>query len=178
LEIGTRKNHTFNHINIEKTSVDPDPESGADYEMTSDEFFQKTYDDNEFDIIFIDALHESPQLYKDIMNSLRHLSKGGTIICHDTNPVDFDSQVVPRIQKHWNGDVWKDIVNLRTQGFNLEIYTIDTDEGCTIIRMSSKMHPILDITNCDLNYKNLEKNRKQWLNLISVDEFINKLEDE
>jgi len=51
------------------------------------------------------------------------------------------------------------------------MHTVDTDFGCGII--SRGKQELLTIQQLDINYQNLEKNRKKWLNLISVDEFLN-----
>jgi hypothetical protein len=52
------------------------------------------------------------------------------------------------------------------------MYTVDTDWGCGVIKRG-KQNPIL-IEEEDLNYENLNSNRKEWLNLITVEEFISK----
>ena len=172
LEIGTQKNVNFSQINIEKAGVDPDPNAQATFTMTSDYFFDQLSEKIKFDIIFIDGLHISPQLYKDIINSLDHLSDNGTIVCHDCNPIKEIEQLVPAVTGRWNGDVWKDIVRLRQERDDLEIFTIDTDEGCCVIRKSNKVYRKLDIKNIDLTYTNFDIHRKEWVNLISVDKFI------
>ena len=75
LEIGVYDpNKNFNKIKIPfKISVDPGKEglSEATYTLTSDEFFKQNTE--KYDIIFIDGLHESEQVYRDIMNSLMFL---------------------------------------------------------------------------------------------------------
>ena len=169
LEVGTQRNASFDTITISKEGVDPDPNANATYVMTSDEFFDNLVDDKQYDIIFLDGLHHSEQLYRDILNSLNHLSENGTIICHDCNPIKEIEQRVPRESKRWNGDVWKAIVTLRTQRDDLEIFVIDTDEGCAVIR-NNKSKKLMN--NLKLTYENLEKNRKEWLNLISVEEWL------
>jgi hypothetical protein len=170
VEIGVQKGASYNSVKIEsKIGVDPDPKAGATFTMTSDTFFAGVSKKNKINLYFIDGEHTHQQAYRDITNSLEHLSDNGTILVHDTNPPDEDSQKVPRIQKHWNGDVWKAIVQLRTERDDLEIFTIDTDEGCTIIRKGK--NELLEIKG-KLTYQNLEKNRKEWLNLISVEDWL------
>lgn len=173
LEVGTQNNATFNKIAIDKVSVDPDPSAGAMYQMTSDDYFRKHVKDRQFHISFVDGLHHAEQCYKDIINCLNHLEEGGIIVCHDMNPQNEIEQRVPRETKRWNGDVWRSFVRLRTERDDLEMFVIDTDEGCGIIR-KGKQDKL--VTYCDINYTNLEKHRKEWLNLISVEEFIERLE--
>lgn len=167
-EIGVQKSKSFNNVKCEySVGVDPDQSTKATHHMTSDEYFKKNKD--RFDIFFVDGLHHSDQVYKDIINCLERLEDDGTIICHDMNPREEVYQKVPRETKVWNGDCWKAFVRLRTERDNLEMYVIDADEGCAVIRKGSQEK--LDISGKGINYDNLSKYRKKWLNLISVDEF-------
>jgi hypothetical protein len=178
VEIGTQHNASFNRINIDKVGVDPDPASKPTFCMTSDKFFEGLSKGVKKDIYFIDGMHEHKHVYRDINNALKHLTENGTIICHDCNPQKEIEQRVPRETKRWNGDCWKAIVQLRSKRDDLEIYTIDTDEGCTVIRKSKEKIPLLDVNfykETKITYENLEKNRVYWLNLISVEEFLKKL---
>ena len=170
LEIGVQRGKSFNNVKVkEKIGVDPDSNAGANFCMTSDKFFRKLNKNIIYDIFFLDGLHESPQLYKDITNSLNHLADNGIIVCHDCNPQKEIEQRVPRANKRWNGNVWKDIVQIRKNRDDIEIYTIDADEGCCVIRKGkSKKLKAMD----NPKYSDLEKNREKWLNLISVNEFL------
>ena len=67
LEIGCDRNQSFSNIKIKK-KVGVDPVEGGTHQMTSDHFFSINKDN--FDIIFIDGLHEYSQVMKDIKNSL------------------------------------------------------------------------------------------------------------
>jgi hypothetical protein len=171
IEIGTQKNATFDRITIEKTSVDPDPNAKADFVMSSDKFFEQVSEGVKWDIAFVDGLHHHEQAYKDILNCLKHLEENGTIVVHDCNPMDEDSQRVPRMQKHWNGDVWKAIVQLRSERDDLEIFTVDTDEGCTIIRKGYNKK----LKDVKYRYSYLERNRKEWLNIVSVEKWLSSM---
>ena len=168
LEIGVQfRSSNFDKINCEnKICVDPDPNAKADHIETSDDFFKKNK--NNYDVIFIDGLHELDQVYKDIVNSLQILNENGTIVVHDCNPVEEIHQIVPRISKVWNGNVWEAWVRLRERE-DLEMFVVDTDCGCGIIRKkeNNKKFVIDDL----INWQNFIKNRKKWLNLISVEEF-------
>ena len=169
LEIGTREGKNFDAIDIEyKVGVDPDPQAKATFRCTSDEFFTSEFV-RKFDIIFIDGLHEWEQVSRDILNSLDCLTDGGCIILHDCNPRSYESQLVPRQVKNWNGDVWRSIVDLRTKRNDLNIFVIDTDEGCGIIEKKKSVKLII---NESINYENFNKNRKLWLNLIKIEDFL------
>ena len=111
LEIGCDRNQSFSNIKIEKR-IGVDPVEGGTHKMTSDHFFSINKDN--FDIIFIDGLHEYTQVMKDIKNSLKVLNKEGIILLHDCLPRTIWNQITPRLNSDWNGDVWKSIVHCRT----------------------------------------------------------------
>jgi len=166
LEIGVDKNHTWNNIECEiKHGVDPNKD--CTFKMTSDEFFLKNK--NEYDLIFIDGLHEQNQVKRDIENALNILTYGGVIVVHDCNPRNEQEQIAPKLpgQKIWIGDGWKAFVELR-QRKDIEMHTVDTNNGIGIIRKGIQ-NPIK--IKGALDYKNFVKNKVKWLNLKSVQEF-------
>ena len=176
LEIGvnTQSQPGYNWVGVDipvKHGVDPNVDTT--YRMTSDEFFNN-HISQKYDIIFIDGLHLFEQVYRDIINSLNHLVDGGIIVVHDCNPITEITQRRERASDSWHGDVWKSIVKLRIEDPNIDICTVDTDEGCGIIRKGSQtLLKIVEGTNIN-DYSFLENNRKEALNLISVNEFIEK----
>jgi len=172
LEIGQGKsNENFHWINCPiKIGVDPDISLNATYQMTSDEFFPQNEDF--FDLIFVDELHHADQTERDILNSLRVLNENGTIVVHDCNPTTEAIQIVPQQTSCWTGDVWKAWVKLRATRPDLKMYVIDTDFGCGIIRKGSQK--IINIPG-ELTYKMLEKYRKEFLNLVDIDDFLRDL---
>lgn len=173
LEIGVQNSAgNFSKVNAEyKIGIDPDPLANATYTLPSDTFFD--INKEEFDIILIDGLHEHKQVYRDIENSLKILSKGGTIIMHDCNPTSNIMQKVPREVKEWTGDTWKAYISARMKYFReWHFRVVNIDYGVGVIDKLRKDHwfePDLS----ELKYSDLEKNRKEWLNLITVDEFVN-----
>lgn len=171
LEIGTsNKGENFNKINCsEKYCVDIDPLAQADFTGSSDDFFEQN--EKQYDIFFVDGLHEYKQVMIDICNAWASLNLSGTIVVHDCNPEKEIIQRVPRETLEWTGSVWKAIVELRQEPL-LTIHTVDTDYGCAIIQVKDNQNPLLEeIQKQDLTYANLEKNRKEWLGLISVEQF-------
>ena len=139
LEIGCDKNQSFSSIKIEKR-IGVDPVEGGTHKLTSDDFFFKNK--KNFDIIFIDGLHEYHQVMRDIKNSLKFLNKDGVILLHDCLPRTIWNQITPRINSDWNGDVWKSIVHVRTLE-NVDTYTFIADRGIGIIfpRKNRNLHP-------------------------------------
>lgn len=174
LEIGVSNGLNFNKIKIQsKQSVDPAlgmyKDSHPTYKMTSDEFFEK-HPDKKFDIIFIDGLHHSEQVDKDIDNSLKSLNDGGVIVLHDCNPTTKEIQLIPRETSIWLGDVWKSFVTFKENNkSNYQCYVIDTDFGCGVIQ-NGKTGVSINLPD-ELTYEWLDKNRKEALNLISIEEF-------
>lgn len=162
LEIGCQHNSTFNRINIDKVGVDP--QHGGTLRMTSDEFFNVNV--QIFDIIFIDGLHISTQVEKDIKNSLKVLSKNGVIVVHDCNPSTKEAQEIKICKGAWNGDVWKGFVKFRSYD-NLDIHTVNLDFGCGII--FKRINTDILIINDELNWEGLKRNRDKWLRLVNID---------
>ena len=187
LEIGVRNSdECFNLINCEiKHSVDPGYENDknpVDYPYTSDNFF-KLLENKElnlsttykWDIIFIDGLHISNQVEKDIFNSLNHLSENGVIVLHDCNPPNLwmarEDYIIDGIAHGWNGTVWKSIYKLRATRPDLFVCTVDTDYGIGIVKRGKQ--ECCDFDNSYYEYRIFEQNRKEHLNLISIEEFNN-----
>ncbi|MCQ2210693.1 MAG: class I SAM-dependent methyltransferase [Paludibacteraceae bacterium] len=157
LEIGTRHRENFDKIVCkEKICVDPYPPEGVsvDFKMTSDEFFKVC--GKQFDCVFIDGLHEAHQVYRDILNSLKLLKKGGVIICHDCMPSSSVAQKEFESYngiEDWNGDGWKAFAKYRFSS-TYYCYTITEDCGCGIID-TNKESDIGDENKMSLNINEL-----------------------
>jgi hypothetical protein len=182
LEIGVFKGHSYNGIDaIIKDSVDPDTNSPAIYHLTSDDFFEKIGPTlgYKYDVIFIDGLHHTEQVDKDIENSLKHLEDDGVIILHDCNPISEMRQRVPANfdiwEYGWNGDVWKSIVKFRKNNPHLKykVFVVNDDEGLGVIKPNQMGKELKIEIPTILNYDFLESNRVEILNLINSDEFLN-----
>ncbi len=114
LEIGLGDGVNFSKVNCwNKVGVDPEWSFSEKYvkggqnifSLYSDEFFENQKE--KFELIFIDGLHHSDQVEKDIVNAYSCLNQGGVILLHDCNPWDEKIQRVPRESVAWTGDVWK-----------------------------------------------------------------------
>ena len=169
LEIGTFNDELFSKIDC-KIKIGVDPYSGGNVRLTSDEFFKKN--NQKFDLIFIDGLHHYDQVIKDISNSLKYLNSNGIILIHDCLPSTIESQLVPRISRNWNGDVWKAFLKQR-KDTDLDCYTILADEGIGVI-FKRKNSNILkfNINNFKrLKYKFFYDNYKSAMNVITFEKF-------
>ncbi len=169
LEIGQgQRANNFDWINCRiKIGVDPKKSLNAAYQMTSDEFF--AINNDSFDLIFIDGLHHADQVERDIINALNVLNDNGTIVVHDCNPTTKAMQIVPQGKGTWTGDVWKTWVSLRAARPDLNMFVIDADNGCGIIRRGTQK--IIKLPE-NLTYEVLDKKRKELLNLVDVNFFL------
>lgn len=175
LEIGVQAGDCFRGVVCEnKVGVDPDPSSAATVHETSDEFFSKNKE--KFDCIFIDGLHHADQVYKDIMNSLACLSEGGTILMHDCKPTSKHMQEIPLTdQQEWTGNTWEAYVKVRQERDDLSMKVCDSDWGVGIIRVGSQEKLVIP-AEIHVNYENFAIHNAEWLNLVSVREFIQSME--
>lgn len=183
LEIGVNDALCIRKVKaLHKDGIDPYPGSEVgggvypeiNYPISSDEFFELLKGHNiQYDLIFIDGLHHSEQVDKDIKNSLNHLQPNGTIVLHDCNPPEYDIQVVPRKTGIWNGDVWKSIVKVRCTNPNLSISTVDADWGVGVLQFGEQELYTKASLKQSLDYFYFDKNREDLLHIISVEEFYN-----
>lgn len=162
-------------------------QSSEYYEMTSDHFFAHHAMDLEktggIDIAFVDGLHTYQQAYRDVIHCLRYLNPGGIIFLHDCNPpneacgwpakdiIEFRQLAakgeIAGYLNAWNGDVWKAIVRLRSAHPDLCVGTIDIDWGIGYVYKGYPKER-LEISESDienLNYRDLEKRRKELIGL-------------
>lgn len=160
LEIGCFRNENFNKIKVEhKESVDPDPEAMATHQMTSDAYFNSSFD--KFDVIFIDGLHEHTQVLRDVGNALMHLNPKGVIIMHDCMPKNEKMQVwdnKSHQDEEWTGDTWKAYYKAYKE-LPHKVYVISEDYGCgvidTAIEVESKHQEFVNMD--ELTYKDYLK---------------------
>jgi hypothetical protein len=162
----------------EKHGVDPDARRPVTFQMTSDAFFaqrEASGDRTLYDLVFIDGLHVADQAERDVLGSLALLAPDGALVLHECNPLNAKSAADEYIYgTHWNGTVWKAWVKLRATRPDLFMCVIDIDEGCGIIRRGAQTllssAPTLDYAALDYAY--LAANRREALNLISLDDFL------
>jgi len=186
LEIGVRNpDHNFNKINADqKYSVDPGvefKENPVDFKMTSDAFFSALSSNellsNEirFDVIFIDGLHLADQVERDIENALKFIKDDGFILLHDCNPPsewhareEYYYDLTPA-GKYWNGTTWKAFYKMRFDS-RVTSTCIDSDWGVGILTRRNLFNSLENNENSFYEFRNLDANRKEHLNLISFDE--------
>ena len=170
LEIGCDKDQSFSKIII-KNKVGVDPVSGGTIRDTSDNFFKNN--NEKFDIIFIDGLHHYEQVSRDIKNSLKILNINGYILIHDCLPRSIAHQAIPRYRGSWNGDVWKSIVEFRTNP-KLDTFTCQIDYGVGVLINRDNT----DLLDCDisdfstLKFKDYYYNHKKFMRIIDYNKLL------
>lgn len=176
LEIGVESGNCFLRIDVpHKISVDPDIRSNnPTYLMSSDEFFAQN--EETFDLIFIDGLHESDQVKRDIENALECLNPDGAIVCHDIIPPWEDAQKVPRPQPPtiWTGDCWRAWLSLRESRRDLTMFVVESDYGCGIIEFGQQS---LITTSKNMSYEKFAPRQTELLNIKPVSWFVQKLQN-
>ena len=170
LEIGTFNNELFNSIKCEN-KIGVDPERGGTHRETSDNFFLKNT--KNFDCVFIDGLHHYKQVKKDIQNSLKFLNPNGIILLHDCLPSNYFLQAIPRCQWEWNGDVWKALVEFRSNN-SCDTYTCYADQGIGIILKRKNKNPLeIEIKDFSkMKFNTFFKNHKTLMNIIDYENLL------
>jgi len=168
-EIGVQNvMNNFAHINVAyKIGVDPMGGGDGIRMMTSDKFFEQNR--QHFNIFLIDGLHHEHQVGKDIINAWRCLTVNGVIVVHDCSPATEDITIVPRRTKVWTGDVYKFVSRIYKEENSKTVFTVDMDFGCMVIK---KIEIPLSFTGAKITWKHFSENRKQLLNLVSVEDAI------
>ena len=89
---------------------------------------------------------------------------------HDCNPTKEEHQIETYVEGTiWNGTTWKAFAKFRMNDENLTMYVVDTDYGVGIVKRGRQtLYPKTDV----LDYKFLETNRTELLNLISPNKFL------
>jgi hypothetical protein len=150
--------------------VGVDPNGVSTFSGTSDEFFATNR--SMFDIVFIDGLHIDDQVDRDIHNSLRCLTPGGTIVLHDCLPINEQHQALKYAGDGiWAGTVWKSLAKLRMSRGDLELRIVDTDWCCGILRLSPTNIYLAGLGQT-LDYSFYVNHREKIFDIISPEQFL------
>jgi hypothetical protein len=155
LEIGVETGYTFNNVHFtNKTGVDPSPAFNSDDLVikTSDDFFENLQLDSLFDIVFIDGMHQSEYVIKDINNSIKYLNDNGKILLDDVIPLNSDEQLkipikhiyengILKTMMPWTGDVWKvlfHILNCYRENIDFSYFYNLNYRGVAVLQIKQK----------------------------------------
>lgn len=164
-EMGT---HKWNDKNVQEFIEKID---GEFYQLSSDEFFAKKK--NKFELIFIDGLHLEEQVDKDIQNALKHLSKGGMVVLHDTMPrKEIVATPTPDPGQPWMGTVYRSFWKLRMFRDDLDLCTVDRGTGFSFIRPGkNKLYFNPKYPNLHMSFMYLNLHRQEVMNIVSMEAF-------
>jgi len=173
LEIGVKDGYCYNQVKcLSKTGIDIKllTESPGTIEVSSDEFFKGLDKDEEFDIIFVDGDHRELQVNVDIHNALKALAEDGVVVVHDCNPKKEEHATPERGENQplWCGTAYRAFLTYRAVDDRLLMSVVDMDWGCGVIIFGKQKR--LDLPE-NYGWEDFDKNRVEWLNLISVDDF-------
>ena len=172
LELGVSVGESWKLISCEnKNGVDNNINVANEFDgvihATTDDYFLNNKD--KFDLIYIDALHEKNQVYKDFKNSFNVLNDSGVIIFHDVNPFDIS-------QTHFNnsGDVFELWIEL-AKTYKVYIIKNEYDGDSVGIFIKSKNSKFIDIEVKDYTYQFFSENREDFISYLNYEEIINKI---
>lgn len=204
LEIGLSHNpiapyRMLNEIPL-KHSVDTDETTGADFIMTSDDFFSKLEsgelqskgldNDYKWDIIFIDGNHYAIQVYSDLLNALKHISDNGVIVMHDVLPQEYYRTLETPIPITYDGkpshipvmqcDAWK-VVHFSLKNMpQINVCTVPENEGgLGVITKNLDNNRTLLSQNCNpfFQFKEMNLDMINMMNVVSSDKIIEWIEN-
>jgi len=180
LEIGFGLGEVFESVTCkDKICCDPTPwdDVVAKFDanpncvlLSSDDFFAQNK--KKFDFIFIDGHHEYDYVRRDFFNAMNALNEGGYVMLHDCNPPN-EWRCRP-ISQFINGEAWNGDGGYRLL---MELYATCTeynwvtsyeDEGCCVVWKGERTPISLPAQD----WKTFDANRKEILNLMSIDEII------
>jgi predicted O-methyltransferase YrrM len=128
-----------------------------------------------YDVIFVDTWHELKHTLDVIEGCLPKLNTNGALVVHDSNPPsEWHQRPAEGYEpgSQWNGAVWRAVVEFRIRHPQCEVFTVDTDWGCTVIRPNRPARQDPGVASSDrLDWAAFEQQRNRLLNLVSVEWF-------
>lgn len=173
LEVGVKDGYCYDRVKcVEKKGIDIDLKTDSDgtVQISSDDFFTGPKRQECFDIIFIDGDHHEKQVLTDITNALGALSEDGAIVMHDCNPKKAVYATPERGENQplWSGTAYRAYLRFKEVDERLSMCVVDVDWGCGVITFGRQ--ELIDLPE-NYVWEDFDKNRVEWLNLISVEEF-------
>jgi methyltransferase family protein len=147
-----------------------------------------------YDIILVDSFHEYDTSYRDLEAAFDLIDEGGMLVVHDCLPPNAEIATASFVPGGWCGVTYKAYIDFVCTQRNLDYRTVDTDYGCGLIRKLDCLDPSSrrqaerrqdsslwrqwrEINNdFEQAFCFFEKHKKELLNLISQDEFLQTFE--
>jgi SAM-dependent methyltransferase len=149
LEIGVALGESIRLAGAATRAIGVDPEPRIAYPLgpnvrvvaqTSDAFFaghdvRAELGGLPVDLALIDGMHRFEFALRDFMNIEALCAPAGTILIHDTCPLDERTAARERLTSFWSGDIWRLVLLLRKHRPDLVVQTIATaPTGLTLVR--------------------------------------------
>ena len=154
-----------------------DSKLSVSYRSTTDACLEEDFlaadpADGGYDVIFVDTWHAPKHTLDVIERCIPKLSAAGALVVHDSNPPSaWHQRPVEEFEpgSDWNGQVWRAVVEFRLRHPQCEVFTVDTDWGCTVIRPSrrARHHPDAGSVVAP-DWPTFERERSTLLNLVNV----------
>jgi hypothetical protein len=142
-----------------------------------------------FDIVFVDACHEYECSSRDIQDALDLVNDNGVVVLHDCLP-DSQANCPPfrgDLVWRWLGVTYKAYLDVLIARNDLWYCTVETDEGCGVIRSSQESRQYKRAINgdeaCFSAWRNVgdnydaafqiyEESRNSLMNVVTVNKFL------
>ncbi len=185
LEIGLSNNprapyRLLDNIEI-KHSVDIGAETGADFIMNSDLFFENLKNGNfslqkdyKWDAIFIDGDHNAEQVFKDLNNAFDHLTDDGIIFIHDILPSEYSRALEMQVANITLAlcDAWKVVHYCLKHRPDMHVCSLEEGDpnpcGLAVILKNNNNNRIVLHPKQNLFYQfsQMSENKSKFMNVI------------
>ncbi len=134
-----------------------------------------------YDIMLVDSWHEYETSYRDLETALSLVTDNGSIDVHDCLPPNARIISPTYTRGAWCGVTFMAYIDFVTRNKTLRYRTIDTDYGCGLIQPGeTPTRPpaaLVDLWNESSGdpqaaFRLMRANKRDLLQLVSVDEFI------
>ena len=139
---------------------------------SEEDFLAADPPDGGYDVILVEVRHEPKRCLDVIERCLPKLSADGVVVVHHSNPPSaWHQRPAEEFEpgSEWSGQVWRAVVEFRSRHPQCEVFTVDTDWGCTVIRPSRRArHEPGALPVEALDCAAFERERNRLLNLVNV----------
>ena len=147
------------------------------FDSGSNDFFASCPLEQKYDVIYIEGIYVFEQVYSDIQNAKARLSESGFIIIGGINP-PTESCTVP-LQHYtsgaWLGQAYKAYIRSKYEEPDWAGFALDLDFGYGILTPQHILENRRFVLGSALSWAKFEEFRKELLQLITVEEYVDLL---
>jgi hypothetical protein len=136
-----------------------------------------------YDVILVDPWHGYEASLRDMHLALSVLSEGGVLVVHDCSPQSLDLAGPSFVGGCWCGMTYAALIDFVAGEPDLDVYTVDTDYGCAILRKRSPGVPLRPDPEALKGWKAIgadfrdrfrffDAHRGELLNLVTIRKFL------